>query len=102
MLRCRHGDAGGLQSPEVFLPQLRIDDMEGPIAALEPLLDERKQYPVLLVRVVKEGTDMALCAKHRAGKSNRSAFLTRNSAAKLGLVIGGSGGSSLTGRQRQK
>ena len=42
MLCGRHGDAGGLQSPEVFLPQLGIDDMECPVAALEPLLDERK------------------------------------------------------------
>ena len=32
---------------------------------------------------------MTLCAKHRARESNRSGALTRNSATKLGLVIGG-------------
>ena len=32
---------------------------------------------------------MTLCAKHRAGEPNRSVALTRNSAAKFGLVIDG-------------
>ena len=88
MLCRRHGDAAGLQSPEVFLPQLGIDDMEGPVAALEPLLDEWKQNPILFVRVVKEGTDMTLCAKLRPREPNRSTALTRN-CVKPGLVIGG-------------
>ena len=89
MLRRRHGDAGDLQSSEMFFPQLGMDDMERAVAALEPLLDERKQDTVLLVRVVKEGTDMALWAQHRASEPDRSGALTRNSPAKLGLVIGG-------------
>jgi len=38
--------------------------MEGLLAALESFLDERKQHPILLVRGVKEGADMTLCAKH--------------------------------------
>jgi hypothetical protein len=87
--RRRHGEAGGLQSPEVFPPQLGIDNMKGPVAMLDPFLDERKQDTVLLVRVVKEGTDMALWAQHRASEPDRSGALTRNSPAKLGLVIGG-------------
>lgn len=72
LLHRRHGDAGELQSPEMFLPQLGLDDMERPVAALESLLDERKQDTVLLVRVVKKGADMTLCAKHRAREPNRS------------------------------
>lgn len=102
MLCRRHDNAGRLQSPEVFLPQLGIDDMEGPVAALESLLDEWKQYPVLLVRIVKEGTDMTWCAKHRAGEPNRSVALIRDSAATLGLVIDGIHRARLNGAVNEK
>ena len=55
-LFCRgHIDAGRRQPLEMFLPQPGIDDMEGLLAALESLLDERQQYPILLGRAVKEG-----------------------------------------------
>jgi hypothetical protein len=58
-----HIDAGRRQSTEVFVPQLRIDDVESPVAALETVLDERQQHPVFLVGVAKEGTDMTCCAE---------------------------------------
>jgi len=48
----------------MFLPQPGIDDMEGLLAALESLLDERQQYPILLGRAVKEGAEVKLCTKH--------------------------------------
>src|SRR6267378_7117568 len=44
--------------------------MKGLLAALESLLNERKQHPIFLVRAMKEGADVTLCAKHRAGKPN--------------------------------
>jgi hypothetical protein len=47
----------------VVVTQLGIDDMEGLVAALEPVFDERKHYPILLISRMEERTDMALGAK---------------------------------------
>src|SRR6476661_3087123 len=63
--------------------------MESLLAALESLLDERKQHPIFLVRAMKEGADVTLCAKHRAGKPNRLAALAQGPPTKLSLIIGG-------------
>src|SRR5437660_633187 len=87
---CRgHIDVGALQPPAVCLAQLRIDDMEGLLTARESVCDEGKQHPILLVRTVKERADVTFRAQHRAGESNRSVALSRDSAAKLGLIIDG-------------
>jgi hypothetical protein len=47
----------------MFVTQLGIDDMEGLLIALKPVLDERKDHPILLFSRMKEGADMALGAK---------------------------------------
>jgi hypothetical protein len=38
-------DADAIQSSTEFLPRLGIDDIEGAVTALEPVLDKRKQHP---------------------------------------------------------
>src|SRR5437879_1840784 len=58
-----HIDARRPQPFKVFLTQLRIDDVEGLLTALEAFLDKRQQHLILLVAVVEEGTDMTFCAK---------------------------------------
>jgi hypothetical protein len=58
-----HIDAGRRQSTEVFVPKLRIDDVDSAVAAFETILDERQQHPVFLVGVAKEGADMTCCAE---------------------------------------
>jgi hypothetical protein len=37
---------------------IRTNDMNLLVAALEPILDKRKQNAVLLIRAVEEGTDV--------------------------------------------
>src|SRR5260370_14164801 len=66
-----HIDARRLQPFKVLLAQLRIDDMERLLTALEAFLDKRQQHLILLVAVVEEGTDMTLCAKHGSGEPDR-------------------------------
>lgn len=51
-------NAGSQQSPQMFFPQLGIDDREGSVPAREPVPDEGKWHPILLVQIVKEGTDV--------------------------------------------
>src|SRR5712691_6211950 len=63
--------------------------MESLLAALESFFDEWQQHPILLVRAVKEGADMTLCAKQGAGEPDRLVALTRGSSANLGIIIGG-------------
>src|SRR5260370_37886715 len=71
-LFCRsHIDARRPQPFKVLLTQLRIDDMEGLLTALEAFLDERQQHFILLFAVVEEGTDMTFCAKLAAGETDR-------------------------------
>ncbi len=61
-------DALLLQAPKVIRPAPGINNMEGPIAFLEPVLDERHEHPVLLFLRVEEGTDVAGTAQRGAGK----------------------------------
>ena len=58
-----HVDALLLQPPQVVGPVLRVDDVEGPVALLEAVLDERHQHPVLLLLGVEEGADVAGAAE---------------------------------------
>src|SRR6266480_4441643 len=58
-----HIDSGGGQPPPVFVTEFGIDDMKGLMAALEPVLDERKHHAILLISRMKKSTDMALRAK---------------------------------------
>jgi len=54
-LFCRtHIDARRPQPPYVFLPQLRIDNMECLLTVIESLDNEWQQHPVLFVSAVKE------------------------------------------------
>jgi len=48
----------------MFRPELGIDDLKGRLSALESLLYERKSRRYSFVRVMKEGTDVMLCAMH--------------------------------------
>src|SRR3984885_8011860 len=50
--------------------QLGIDDVERLLAPLEPVFDEWKQHAVFFVGVMKKGTDVTLCVKHRAREPN--------------------------------
>src|SRR5712692_2106744 len=73
-----HVDARFLQVTQVLRAVPRIDHVEGPVALVEPLLDEGEKHPVLLLFAVEEGTDMPgavedrtrqpylLCLAHRA------------------------------------
>jgi hypothetical protein len=53
-----HVDSGFLQAAQVLRSVPGINYVEGPVALLETLFDERKKHPVLLLFVMKEGTDM--------------------------------------------
>src|SRR5439155_2044593 len=53
-----HVDARFLQVTQVLRAVLRIDDVEGPVALREALLDEGEKHPVLLLFAVEEGADM--------------------------------------------
>ena len=53
-----HVDARFLQTPQKLRAVPRIDHVEGAVALVESLLDEREKYPVLLLLVVEEGADM--------------------------------------------
>jgi hypothetical protein len=56
-------DTSRRQPLSMFMTQVGIDDMQALVAALEPVFDERKYHPILLVGRVKEGADVTLCAK---------------------------------------
>src|SRR5713101_509326 len=87
-----HIDARRLQPFKVFLTQLRIDDMEGLLTALEAFLDKRQQHLILLVAVVEEGADMTFCAKHGSGEPDRLVALlalTGSSFTKIGVITDG-------------
>jgi hypothetical protein len=43
--------------------QGRVDDVEGPVTALEPVLDEREHHLVLLVRIAEERADVAVAGE---------------------------------------
>jgi hypothetical protein len=47
-------DAEGGQAAQVLVAQLRIDDVEGLLAALEALLDEGKQGSIFVVWAAEE------------------------------------------------
>src|SRR5207248_9619085 len=47
-----------LQAPQVLGAVPRVHHVEGPVALLEALLDEREEHPVLLVLTVEEGADV--------------------------------------------
>jgi len=51
-------DPGRCQPLEVCVTSSGIDDMEGLLAAREPLLDERQQHTVFFIMTVKERADM--------------------------------------------
>src|SRR5713226_8517210 len=83
-------DARRPQPFKVFLTQLRIDDMEGLLTALEAFLDKRQQHLILLVAVVEKGTDMTFCAKHAAGEPDgliALVALTGSLSTKFGVII---------------
>jgi hypothetical protein len=52
----------------VFIAQLRIDDVEGPVAPFESLLNKGKQYTILVVEAFKESADVTVFAERRAGE----------------------------------
>src|SRR5260370_30566755 len=53
-----HVDARFLQVTQVLRAVPWIDDVEGPVALREALLDEGEKHSVLLFFAVEEGTDM--------------------------------------------
>jgi hypothetical protein len=52
-----------------------IDEVNGLIAACEPVADERKQYAIRLFVAVEEGADMAIVAKLGSSKPDRFSLL---------------------------
>jgi hypothetical protein len=69
-LRSFHVDAGVAQSPEVILPVLRRQHVEGTLTAVDAVADERQERVVLLPRRVEKGTDMPVLAQHGAREWN--------------------------------
>src|ERR1700733_6061232 len=51
----------------MVFPQLGVHDVEGLIALLETLFDERAEYPVLLVEIVEESAYVPVLAETAAG-----------------------------------
>jgi len=47
----------------VLVASLRIDGVDGLLPACKAVLDERKQYSILIIRVVEKRADMSLMAK---------------------------------------
>jgi hypothetical protein len=56
--------------PQMFFPQLRVDEMKSFIAPVETIFDERAKHSVLLVGVIEESTNMLageIVSKQRHG-----------------------------------
>ena len=53
--------------------QLRINDVEGPVATFKAVFDERAQHPVLLVHAVEECANVTVLAETAAGTSHGTA-----------------------------
>src|SRR5438093_630190 len=53
-----HVDTHFLQAPPVLRAVPGIDDVKGPVALVEALLDEGEEHPVLLFLPVEEGADV--------------------------------------------
>ena len=54
----------------MLAPLVRIHDVNSPVAACKPILDEREQHAVFFVIAVEERTDMACCVELRPSKSD--------------------------------
>src|SRR6185295_16564814 len=59
------------ESREVFFPSLGINEMEGFVAHVEAILNERSKDTVLLVDAVEESTNVTLPAEGATGKLHR-------------------------------
>lgn len=58
-------DAGCVELPQMFVAKRRVNDLAGPIASLEPILDKRHHDAVFLLGGAEEGADVAVFAQCR-------------------------------------
>jgi len=63
-------DASGSQAVQMIVMLPWIDDVDGPIATLKPVLYEWKQHAVLFVVAVEKRTDVTYVAQMGTGKGN--------------------------------
>jgi hypothetical protein len=73
-------DSDFLQPSNVLVPAPGIDDLNGLLAAIEGVFDERQQYAVLVVVAGEERAGVAVDVKDRVPEANRAAGLTRTLA----------------------
>ncbi len=92
------------QSLQMVMPLIRIYDMNRFVARLEPVLDERKQDPILLVVAIEKRTDVTYLVELRACKMNGSHepvpsrgvwIVTRESVRKFASSLAGQHSSDL-------
>jgi hypothetical protein len=76
-------DASQGQSLYMIAALTGIDEVNGLIAACEPVADERKQYAIRLFVAVEEGADMAILAKEGSSKPDRFSPLSHRVARSL-------------------
>jgi hypothetical protein len=57
-------DASRLQPPEMVVAPSRIDGVDGLLTAFEPVLNERKQHPILVIVAVEKRADMTWMTEH--------------------------------------
>jgi hypothetical protein len=57
-------DSGRRQPLDVLVTSLGVDSVDGLLAALEAVLNERKQHPILIIMVVEKRADMTWRAKY--------------------------------------
>jgi hypothetical protein len=56
------------EPPEVFFPSLGVDEMEGFVASVETILDERAKHSMMLVDAVEERANMTVPAESARGE----------------------------------
>src|SRR5215831_8737263 len=78
---------GRRQPLEVGVPSGGIDDMEGLLAAREPLVDERLQHTIFFLMTVKERADMPWYSQHGAREPYRSCAYTPRVLSRWGIVL---------------
>src|SRR5947209_7355550 len=70
--RILHIDSCFTEPPEVVLPSVGVDEMEGLVPAIETILDVRAKHAVLLVIAVEERTNVSLLTEGALGKLQRT------------------------------
>src|SRR6185437_2715405 len=68
VLRGRGIDSRRAEAPQVTCTLIRVDDMDGFVAAFEAVLDKRQQHAIFLIVAIEQRANVAYFTKFRAGK----------------------------------